>query len=116
MFLAVFGGMEGCPARRAQENSPAIYRWASADRFEVPSGRKNSRLASAKGEADFCRPGGTGTPPPVHPSDESLGWLFSFALRAGQPRINTESSEKSARFLRTPSFRKAGTCNFPRAG
>ena len=68
-FLAVFGGIEAGPARRAKENSPAIYRWGSGAKEESsPGGTTELGPSDTPTHGDFFRPCGTIAPPVLLPA------------------------------------------------
>ena len=59
-FFAAFSGMKIGSARRAKENSPAIYRWVWTDEgVRVPEGRQKSCPPCAQAQRGFFRPYGT---------------------------------------------------------
>ena len=76
-------------ARRAKENSPAIYRWVWADEgVRVPEGRQKSCPPCAQAQRGFFRPCGTTA---RHPAAPAFPWW------AAQARLySTEISEEPA--------------------
>jgi hypothetical protein len=76
-LAAVFGKLEFRSARRAQENSPAIYRWETVNPGKVPQGRQNTLARTRRSKKGFLSSLRDSHGLGRWSSDESLGYFRS---------------------------------------